>query len=369
MVDAGWEDGEDMTDTRHRSHSARTINLEGAARASIAGGVPLAVLIGTGHADWAAFALFAGFTAIFGAREAYRHRVVTVSVAGALLTLCMLCGVAISITGAPLWVEAIGLAVVLTVAVCTLTVLQTVPAQPIFPVFAFVVCALAPVRTADLPTIVAVIVAAVAFAWLVALSGTIPRRFWHARAPHVFRPFAPEADRRMSTLRKRALWETVALNVVGALVAGAVAESIPGLGHPYWAVVAVIAALPAMRQRHTLQRAMHRVLGTLGGTVIAVGVLLLHPTAWWVVLIAVVGQFGAEIFAARNYAVCLLFLTPLALAVSWLSLPEAPEALALDRVAQTVLGVAVSVVLLVVGRVVERRRGRALGATSAIRTV
>lgn len=358
-----------MTDIRRAPHSARTINLEGAARASIAGGVPLAVLIGTGLTEYAAFALFAGFTAIFGAREAYRHRVVTVTVTGVLLTLCMLGGVAISITGAPLWVEAIGLAVVLTLSVCTLTVLQTMPAQPIFPVFAFVVCALVPVRVTDLPLVVAIVLAAVAFAWLVALSGTVPRRFWHARAPHAFRPFSPEPDRRMSTLRERALWETVALNVVGALVAGAVAESIPGLGHPYWAVIAVIATLPAMRQRHTLQRAMHRVLGTLGGTVVAVGVLLLQPTAWWIVVVAVVGQFGAEVFATRNYAVCLLFLTPLALAVSWLSIPEAPDALALDRVAQTVLGVAVSVVLLVVGRVVERRRGRPIGATSAIRTV
>jgi hypothetical protein len=358
-----------MTDTARPPHSARTINLEGAARASIAGGVPLAVLIATGRPDFAAFALFAGFTAIFGAREAYRHRVVTVTVAGLLLTACMLGGVAISVTGAPLWVEAIGLAIVLTVSVCTLTVLQTVPAQPIFPVFAFVVCALVPVRVADLPLVALIILAAVAFAWLVALSGTVPRRLWHARAPHAFRPFAPEADRRIATLRRRALWETVALNVVGALVAGAIAESVPGLGHPYWAVIAVVATLPAMRQRHTLQRAVHRVLGTVGGTVIAVGVLLLQPSAWWIVLIAVLGQFGAEIFVARNYAVCLLFLTPLALAVSWLSLPEAPGALALDRIAQTVLGVGVSVLMLLVGRVVERQRGRALGATSAIRTV
>jgi uncharacterized membrane protein YccC len=111
------------------------------------------------------------------------------------------------------------------------------------------------------------------------------------------------------------------------------------------------------------------VIGTVGGTVVAVGILLLQPSVWWVVVIAVVGQFFAEIFVARHYAVTLLFLTPLALAVSWLSLPEAPELLALDRIAQTLLGALVSVALLVVGRGVERRRGRPLGATSAIRTV
>jgi hypothetical protein len=358
-----------MTDIARPPHSARTLNLEGAVRAAVAGGVPLAVLIGTGHTEYAAFALFAGFTAIFGAREAYRRRVVTVTTAGLLLAACMLGGLAISITGAPLWVEAIGLVVVLVVSVCTLTVLQTIPAQPIFPVFAFVVCALVPARVADLPLIVAIVLGAVAFAWLVAMSGSLPRRLWHAAAPHRFRPFVPDAARTLATLRQRALWETVGLNVVGALVAGAVAESIPVLGHPYWAVIAVISTLPAMRQRHTAVRALHRVLGTIGGTVIAVGVLLLHPTAWWIVVIAAVGQFGAEIFVARNYAVCLLFLTPLALAVSWLSVPEAPESLAVDRIAQTAIGAAVSVLMMLGGRVVEERRGRALGATSSVRTV
>ena len=357
------------TPTATAPHSRRTINLEGAARAAIAGGVPLAVLIATGQTEFAAFALFSGFTAIFGAREVYRRRVVTVSVAGALLALCMLGGVAVSITGAPLWVEAIGLAAVLVVAVVTLTTLRTIPAQPIFPVFAFVVCALVPVRTAQLPLVVGIVLGGVAFAWLVAMSGAVVRRLWHGSHPHVFRPFLPEDARTLAVVRTRALWETVGLNVVGGLVAGAFAMAVPTRGHPYWAVIGVVSTLPAMRQRHTVQRALHRVVGTIGGTVVAVGLLLLHPAGWWIVVIVMLGQFGAEIFVARNYAVCLLFLTPMALTVSWLSVPEAPTALAVDRIVQTSIGAAVSLVLLAVGRAVERHRGRALGATSSIRTV
>jgi len=358
-----------MTSRTPPHHSTRTLNLEGATRAAIAGGAPLAVLIGTGHIEYAAFALFAGFTAIFGAREAYRHRVVTVSVAALLQIGCMFGGVAVSITRAPIWVEALGLVAVIAVSVATLSVLQTIPAQPIFPVFAFVVCALVPVHEDDLPRVVGIVLGAVAFAWLVAMAGFIPRLLWQRSRPRSFRPFLPEPDRTLATLRRPALWETVLLNIVGALAAGAAAVAIPGLGHPYWAVIAVISTLPAMRQRHTVHRALYRVLGTVGGTLVAVAVLLLHPTAWWIVVIAVVGQFGAEIFVARHYAICLLFLTPLALTVSWLSLPESPEALAIDRIAQTVLGAAVSVLLLVMGRLVERRRGRALGATSSIRTM
>lgn len=357
-----------MTTTARPPHSARTTNLEGAARAAIAGGVPLAVLIGTGMSGYAAFALFAGFTAIFGAREPYRRRIVTVTTAGLLQTVCMLGGVAMSMAHAPLWAVALGLAVVLVVAVGTLTVLQTIPAQPIFPVFAFVVCSLVPVTPEQLPAVVGIVLGAVAFAWLVSMSGFLARTLWGEAMHHRFRPLVDPRPRTLAVLRTAAVWETVGLNVVGALVAGAIGEA-SGLGHPYWAVIAVVSTLPALRQRHTLQRAVQRVVGTVGGTVIAVGVLLLHPTDWWIVVIAVLGQFWAEIFVARNYAVCLLFLTPLALAVSWLSLPEAPERLAVDRVVQTVLGAAVSVLLLVVGRLVERRRGRPLGATSAIRTV
>ncbi|SBN63850.1 Fusaric acid resistance protein-like [Curtobacterium sp. 9128] len=351
------------------THSARTVNLEGATRAAIAGAAPLALLIALGMPGYAAFAMFAGFTAIFGATEPYRQRAVTTGVAGGLQALCMFAGIAVSIVGAPLWLQAVGLVVVLVVAVCTLSTLRSIPAQPIFPTFAFLVSSLVPLRPSDLPLVATIIVCSVAWAWLVAMSGFVIRRVWHPRAPHRFRPLAPMKERGFGILRTPALWETVALNVVGALVAGAIAETIPGLGHPYWAVIAVVSTLPAIRQRHTVLRAFQRFIGTIGGTVIAVGILLLEPGAWWIVLIAVVGQFFAEIFVARNYAVCLLFLTPLALAVSWLSLPEAPELLALDRVAQTTLGALVSVALLFVGRAIERRRGRALGATTSIRTV
>jgi len=351
------------------AHSTRTTNLEGAARAAIAGGAPLALLIALGMPGYAAFAMFAGFTAIFGATEPYRQRMVTTGVAGALQAACMAAGLAVSLSGAPLWLQGTGLVVVIVVAVCTLSALQTIPAQPIFPVFAFCVSALVPVRPADLPLVATIIVGSIAWAWLVAMSGAVIRRVLHPRAPHVFRPIAQRKHRSLAVLRTPAVWETVGLNVVGAVVAGAVAESIPRLGHPYWAVIAVVSTLPAMRQRHTVVRAVQRFVGTIGGTVIAVGILLLEPSVWWIVVIAVVGQFFAEIFVARRYTVTLLFLTPLALVVSWLSLPEAPELLALDRIAQTTLGAVVSVGLLVVGRAVERRRGRALGATSAIRTV
>jgi hypothetical protein len=350
-------------------HSPRTVNVEGAFRAAIAGGVPLIVLVALGLQADAAFALFAGFTAIFGAREQYRHRIVTTTSAGVLQILCMLGGLTVSITGAPLWVEALGLVAVLVVSCATLTTLGTIPAQPIFPVFAFVVTALVPLHASELPRAALVIVASVAFAWCVALSGGVLRALFAARRPRWFRQLAPEPRRTLGVLRSPALWETIGLNVVGAIVAGAIAEVLPGLGHPYWAVVAVVSTLPAMRQRHTVQRALHRVLGTYGGVVIAVLVLSLHPNGWWVVVVAFLGQFGAEIFVARNYAVTLLFLTPLALSVSWLSLPEAPTELALDRIVQTTLGAAISVLLLLVGRTIERRRGRALGVTTGIRTV
>jgi hypothetical protein len=351
------------------AHSTRTINLEGAARAAIAGGAPLALLIALGMPGYAAFAMFAGFTAIFGATEPYRQRAVTTGVAGAMQAICMFAGIGVALAGSQLWLQAVGLVLVLVFAVCTLSALRTIPAQPIFPTFAFVVSALVPVKPADVPLIATIIVGSVVWAWLVAMSGSAFRRVFHPRAPHRFRPLAEPKHRSLAVLGTPALWETVGLNVVGALVAGAIAEGLPGLGHPYWAVIAVVSTLPALRQRHTVLRAFQRVVGTVGGTVIAVGILLLEPSAWWIVVIAVIGQFFAEIFVARHYAVTLLFLTPLALAVSWLSLPEAPELLALDRIAQTVLGALVSVALLLVGRAIERRRGRALGATGAVRTV
>ena len=350
-------------------HSSRTVNLEGAARAAIAGGVPLAVLIALGMPGYAAFAMFAGFTAIFGQTEPYRQRAVTTGIAGALQTLCMFAGIAVSMLGAPLWLQAAGLVVVLVVAVCTLSTLRSIPAQPIFPTFAFVVSALVPLRATDLPLVTAIILGSVAghgswrcpARWSVG-SCTRARRTGSGPSPNRSTARSPScAPGRSGRPSGSTSWAPSS--------PGSVAEAVPGLGHPYWAVIAVVSTLPALRQRHTVLRAFQRFIGTIGGTVIAVGILLLEPGLWWIVVIAVVGQFFAEVFVARNYAVCLLFLTPLALAVSWLSVPEAPELLALDRVAQTTLGALVSVALLVVGRAIERHRGRALGATSTVRTV
>ncbi len=104
--------------------------------------------------------------------------------------------------------------------------------------FAFVVSALVPLRPADVPTVLLIIVCSVAWAWLVAMSGVVLRRVFHPHAPHRFRPLGARKHRTLAVLRTPALRETVALNVVGSLVAGGVAEALPGLGHPYWAVIA-----------------------------------------------------------------------------------------------------------------------------------
>ncbi|WP_259338639.1 FUSC family protein [Clavibacter phaseoli] len=162
--------------------------------------------------------------------------------------------------------------------------------------------------------------------------------------------------------RDPAAWTAVVANVVGALVAGAIAVAL-GLGHHYWAVVTLVAVLPVVRGPLSFTRVAHRVLGTLAGSVVAAGILALHLPAPAVIAVAVACQFAAELAVGRHYGVALVFITPLALVMGGLgrTLPVLP--LVADRVVDTVVGAAVGVVVILVLQALAARRRRETGET------
>ncbi|WP_345714388.1 FUSC family protein, partial [Kineococcus glutinatus] len=137
---------------------------------------------------------------------------------------------------------------------------------------------------------------------------------------------------------------------VAPLAAGALATALGG-AHPYWAVVSAVAPLSGLGTRHRVARAVHRVLGTLAGVVVAFALLSLHPAPLVAVLLAVAFQAWAELFITRNYALAVVGITPLALLMVDLAVPADPAAVAADRAVETLLGAAVAVLLvLVTGR-------------------
>jgi uncharacterized membrane protein YccC len=103
---------------------------------------------------------------------------------------------------------------------------------------------------------------------------------------------------------------------LASVVCGLVGWAI-NLEHAYWITAAAVLMLyQGLDWATTLQRAIQRVGGTLLGTLLAGGVLLLQPEGLWFAATIVVLQFIIEMLVLRNYGLAVLFITAIALTIA-----------------------------------------------------
>ncbi|MFD8418746.1 FUSC family protein [Streptomyces sp. NPDC059466] len=169
------------------------------------------------------------------------------------------------------------------------------------------------------------------------------------------RPGAPD---RLTALVVPALRMTLGTGVAGGIAA------LLNLEHGYWAAISAAAVLHSVNLRTTAQRAVQRTLGTALGLLLALGVLAAHPEPVELAMVIVVLEFLLEYVAARNYALAVVFLTPIALLLSDLAAPAPAGELVLDRVLGSVVGIVVGLgcALLIVQDRAAVRVERALSA-------
>ena len=335
--------------------SLRALDLEVASRASIAAVVPLVVLLLLGRIDWAAYASFGAMTSLYGRNEPYRLRARTISVAAACLLVSVAAGLLLSVTEATLPAVVLGLMLVITAGILVASTYGLFPGTPIFFVFAYLVCAQVPAPANELLPRLLVAVASAALAWLLTMSGWAFRRLAGDRSGDLFKQLPRTPLLRPTAFRDAQVWLTILQNLIGVLAAGWLALA-AGIGHPYWAVVSVVAVLPPPRAAHSISRAVHRIIGTTLGVVVTGLVLLPGPSVWVLIAVIAVGQFGAEILIGKHYGAALLFVTPLALTVAHLASPVAVPTLLVDRVVETALGGVVAMLIVLAARGLARRR-------------
>ncbi|GAB3586249.1 FUSC family protein [Calidifontibacter terrae] len=120
------------------------------------------------------------------------------------------------------------------------------------------------------------------------------------------------------------------------------------LHHPFWAVMTTALVMSMGADRLSLtHRALHRMIGTLAGVVAFAGLHALDPSLNAVFVIAIALVFMVQWTVVRNYALGAFFVTPMALLVtssngSALSLGQLVQ----ERVVDTLIGVAVSVIVM-----------------------
>ncbi|GAA1810518.1 FUSC family protein [Agromyces neolithicus] len=345
------------TGAASRLRALRTLEFEVGIRAALAAVIPLVVLLMLGHVELAPYAAFGGMTAIFGRGEHYRARARTVGTAAVALVASVAAGTLLAAADAPLWAEALALVAVLIVGTLVVAVARLGPPTTLFFVFALLVCAEVPTPTDQVAVRIAITALSAAFAFGLSVSGWMLRRFGGERVRAVLKELPKHPPARFDALGDRAVWLNIAQVVLAAVGAGAVALAF-GVGHPYWAVVGAIAVVPPPGAAHSLTRARHRVFGTIGGVLVTALILWPDPPVWVLIIVIGIAQFGAEVLVGRHYGAAMLFVTPLALVVSWIASPSDPGGLLVDRVIETVIGCAVGVVLVLAGRFVESRWGR-----------
>jgi len=323
-----------------------------ALRAAASVAVPMLVLWATGHLDWSLYATFGAFTSLFGRTVPIRARLRTQVQAGGVLVASVLVGTLIAVLGPTApgtgWVV-VPVAAVWATAVAILSHrLRWHPPGPLFPVFALGACSSVPAGLDRLPIALAVTVAAALFA--LALTAAIARfesggaalASAPARPPVLTPVSAPAPAGGSGATPEWTMSHYLVRYAAGVAVAGAIATAV---GHPYWAMVAAVVPMSAPDAAGRLTRAAQRLAGTLVGVVIAWALLLAAPPPLVVIAIAALLQAGAELYVGRNYGVAMLFITPLALSMAQLANPVPVGGLVADRALDTLVGVAVAVVI------------------------
>lgn len=145
--------------------------------------------------------------------------------------------------------------------------------------------------------------------------------------------------------------KAIAARVIAAASLAALIGAQLGIQRVYWVVVPVLAILQKSHSSHiTTSRAVHRVLGTAVGLGVFLLVHRFLPGGLWVAALVALCQFCVEVVVARNYALALVFVTPLALTISLAGHPAQATPVMGARLIDTALGAAIALVVLWLGR-------------------
>ena len=320
-------------------------DIEAAIRVAVAVGLPLLALEAIGRLDLAVYAAFGGLAMLYGHNEPSRKRVESQVVAGTGLVVTMAVAMAWSASHAPLAVLGVLLALTVIAGVTLGSAMRWIPRGEMFFVLVLLIIAAIPTKWESLPLSLAVGAGGAAFSVLLAVLNRIG-------AP----PGEPDPDgwrRRLAAgyadLDRRQHLVLLAAAMLGILAAWVLALAL-GMGHPFWAAVTVAALMPALAAKDVWHRAIHLMLGTLGGVTIAALLFSFEPGPLALIGIIVVCQAVAEVAVSRNYGVALLFFCPLAIGMSNLSRGAPWPPILVDRVAEAALGVAVAFLTIFAGR-------------------
>ncbi len=311
----------------------------GAIRAAVTMTTMLTGLAVAGRLDWSIYATFGAFACVYGGSRPRPERWRTQAFLGLLLTAAVASGALVGLSDQRRWLAIPVVALWATAGAVLSDRYSWRPPGPLFVVFAVATCSAIP--TTPPVVLIALGLAALTAAFAVLLgvleARWLPGRSWRPPPPGL--PPPPAHRQRIQAIRC----------AVAVAIAGLISTT-AGIPHPYWAMIAAVVPLAARPLRAQLVRGVHRTLGTLVGLAVAAALLVAPlPVAVTIALIAVL-QGTAELLVIRNYGLALVAITPLSLLSMQLANPQPVPALLVDRLVETLIGVAVGLVVAIVTR-------------------
>jgi hypothetical protein len=142
---------------------------------------------------------------------------------------------------------------------------------------------------------------------------------------------------------------------VGAAIAVFAAHAC-GSVHPAWAALGTLAVMQGAHLHISMNRALQRMAGTMIGAGLVWIVLAQEPSIWTVIALVACLQLVIEMVIGANYALGQIFVTPLALLMSYLAANGAVGAtMPAERVLDTLAGACIGIVLAVVSSTLDDR--------------
>ena len=312
-----------------------------ALRVALAIAIPMVVLWAIGRSDLALYAVFGAFTSVYGRNFPHFSRLRLQAIAGSVQFASLAVGGLIALSPARHLIVTVVAAV--WAGACSLLAdrVRWVPPGPMFQVFALAAVASGATTLHELGAGLLAGASSIACALLIGFAGRV---LWRKGPGLLHNPYTQPIVIPPPT---GGVVQRAVAYAVGAAVAGVIPLLI-GIGHPYWAVVAAIAALSVPSGYHRVLRATQRFVGTMIGLGLGAALLAFHPAGLWAILLVVLLQAAAELFVVRNYSLAMIFLTPLVLVIGEMAGPQPVGELAWQRGVETFIGVAVAVVIVLV---------------------
>ncbi|MDP5227411.1 MULTISPECIES: FUSC family protein [Arthrobacter] len=316
-----------------------------AVRVAVSVAVPVLALLAIGHPELTLYAVFGGFTSMYGRCEPHFWRVVHQLEASVLLLSAVLIGTLLSEAHAPVGTLVLVEACFAYVGSMAADAAKLNPVGPFWALFAL--GASASVAQPQ-PLWIPLLIGGAASAVSIILSLAV-WRFLPDASPDM-RRIRIESPWRSSRIRRHALRYFLAVGIAGA------AGLASGWGHPYWAMASAAVLLAAGSPRARLIRGVHRMLGTLVGIGLTALILWPQPPLMVLVLLIPVLQFPSELFMRHHFGTAQAFFTPVVLLVTLLASPAAdPARVLMDRALETLLGAAIGMAVAVLLR--DRKPG------------